>query len=63
MTLELRGGERVAGLQIAGVGYIAMIVSRLVGLLVMSRRPDAAAETAQSAPAANVSQRPGSPPR
>jgi hypothetical protein len=49
--------------QLAGVAYIAMVVSRLVGLLVMSRRPDAAAEPAQSAPAANVSQRPGSPPR
>jgi hypothetical protein len=49
--------------QLAGVGYIAMVVSRLVGLLVMSRRSDAAAEAPQSAPAANVSQRPGSPPR
>jgi hypothetical protein len=49
--------------QLAGVAYIAMVVSRLVGLLVMSRRPDAAAEPPQSAPAANVSQRPGSPPR
>src|SRR4051812_45617089 len=43
--------------QVAGVGYVAMVVSRLVGLLVMSRSGD------QSAPAANVSQRPGSPPR
>jgi Ion channel len=49
--------------QLAGVGYIAMVVSRLVGLLVMSRRADAAAEPPQSAPAANVSQRRGSPPR
>jgi len=50
--------------QLAGVGYIAMVVSRLVGLMVMARRADAPAEpTAQSAPAANVSQRPGSPPR
>jgi hypothetical protein len=50
--------------QLAGVAYIAMVVSRLVGLLVMSRRADADAEpAAQSAPAANVSQRPGSPPR
>jgi hypothetical protein len=43
--------------QVAGLGYVAMVVSRLVGLLVMSRSGD------QSAPAANVSQRPGSPPR
>jgi hypothetical protein len=50
--------------QLAGVAYIAMVVSRLVGLLVMSRRADADTEpAAQSAPAANVSQRPGSPPR
>ena len=49
--------------QLAGVAYIAMVVSRLVGLLVMNRRPDPAAEPPQSAPAANVSQRPGSPPR
>jgi hypothetical protein len=47
--------------QIAGVAYIAMVVSRLVSLTVI-RRP-APAEPAQSAPAANVSQRPGSPPR
>jgi hypothetical protein len=44
--------------QVAGVGYVAMVVSRLVGLLVMSRTGGG-----QSAPAANVSQRPGSPPR
>jgi hypothetical protein len=50
--------------QLAGVGYIAMVVSRLVGIMVMSHRPDAPADaTAQSAPAANVSQRRGSPPR
>src|SRR5919112_3176967 len=50
--------------QLAGVAYIAMVVSRLVGLLVMSHRADADGEpAAQSAPAANVSQRPGSPPR
>jgi hypothetical protein len=50
--------------QLAGVGYVAMVVSRLVGLMVMTRRaPDPPAEAAQSAPAANVSQRSGSPPR
>ena len=27
--------------QLAGLGYVAMIVSRLVGMLVMNRRPDA----------------------
>jgi Ion channel len=47
--------------QVAGVGYVAMVVSRLVGLMVMARRDTA--ETAQSAPGANVSQRRGSPPR
>ncbi|HEX2104946.1 MAG TPA: potassium channel family protein [Solirubrobacteraceae bacterium] len=49
--------------QLAGVAYIAMVVSRLVGLTVIPRRSDRPAEAAQSAPAANVSQRPGSPPR
>jgi hypothetical protein len=49
--------------QLAGVAYIAVVVSRLVGLTVVYRRPDAPAETSQSAPAANVSQRRGSPPR
>jgi hypothetical protein len=48
--------------QVAGVGYIAMVVSRLVGLLVISRA-GAPADPDQSAPAANVSQRRGSPPR
>jgi hypothetical protein len=28
--------------QLAGVGYVAMVVSRLVGLMVMNRRPDRA---------------------
>ena len=42
--------------QVAGVGYVAIVVSRLVGLTVLRGGSD------QSAPAANVSQRPGSPP-
>ena len=49
--------------QLAGVAYIAVVVSRLVGLTVVHRRPDTPADAGQSAPAANVSQRPGSPPR
>jgi hypothetical protein len=49
--------------QLAGVAYIAVVVSRLVGLTVVHRRPDTPAEAGQSAPAANVSQRRGSPPR
>jgi hypothetical protein len=43
--------------QVAGVGYVAMVVSRLVGMLVTRR-----AFADQSAPGANVSLRPGSPP-
>ena len=27
--------------QVAGIGYVAVVVSRLVGLLVLGRRPDA----------------------
>jgi hypothetical protein len=49
--------------QLAGVAYIAVVVSRLVGLTVVHRRRDTSAEAGQSAPAANVSQRRGSPPR
>jgi hypothetical protein len=49
--------------QLAGVAYIAVVVSRLVGLTVVYRRRDTSAEAGQSAPAANVSQRRGSPPR
>jgi hypothetical protein len=41
--------------QLAGVGYVAMVVSRLVGLMVMNRRPDRGAEPTQKAAAANVS--------
>jgi hypothetical protein len=44
--------------QVLGLGYVAILVSRLVGLTVLRR-----SEPAQSAPATNVSQRRGSPPR
>jgi hypothetical protein len=36
--------------QLAGIGYVAMVVSRLVGLLVMTQRPDVESEKRDAAP-------------